>query len=227
MFTGIIEKLARVQSVQFVESNAASKSTGKSPEKSNVACRIVISAPWSASEIELGESIAVNGVCLTVAEISKTSDSGCNVLFFMSAETLSKSNLSLLKSDTRVNLERALRADARLSGHIVQGHVDGLGRLNRIESMDECHLLEIDLPSSLSRYCVEKGSIALNGVSLTINRLEPLTEGTRVHITLIPHTWAHTSFSEFQSGDPINVEVDVLAKYVEKLCQPYLNRSNV
>jgi riboflavin synthase len=131
-----------------------------------------------------------------------------------------------LKPGSRVNLERAMRADTRLSGHIVQGHVDGLARLHRVEEQTECHLVEFDLPASLSRYCVEKGSIALNGVSLTINRLEPRADGARVFITLIPHTWTHTSFSEFQPGDPINVEVDVLAKYVEKLCQPYLNRSN-
>ncbi len=212
MFTGIIETVANVRSVNSL------------PEGG---CRILVLAPWKAQEIALGESIAVNGVCLTAAEISEATPQSSEILFFLSAETLSRSNLSLLKSGSRINLERALRADTRLSGHIVQGHVDGLARLARVEEQAECHLVEFDLPSSLSRYCVEKGSIALNGVSLTINRLEPLSDGARVHITLIPHTWAHTSFSEFKSGDPINVEVDVLAKYVEKLCQPYLNRSNV
>jgi riboflavin synthase len=214
MFTGIIEAVARVESV--------------TPEKDG-ACRIVVSSPWKTKELSLGESIAVNGVCLTVAEMSDIagSDAHSEVLFFLSAETLSRSNLSKLKTGSRVNLERAMKADARLSGHIVQGHVDGLARLSRVEEQAECHLIEIDLPASLSRYCVEKGSIALNGVSLTINQLQPLEQGAaRIFITLIPHTWAHTSFSEFQPGDPINVEVDVLAKYVEKLCQPYLNRSN-
>jgi len=217
MFTGIIETVARVRSVTPV----------KTPQGDG-ACRIVMETPWKAQDLSLGESIAVNGVCLTAAEIAPLSDSepGSEILFFLSAETLSRSNLSLLKPGSRVNLERALRADSRLSGHIVQGHVDGLARFSRVEEQTECHLVEFDLPTSLSRYCVEKGSISLNGVSLTINRLLPLKDGARVFITLIPHTWAHTSFSEFQPGDPINVEVDVLAKYVEKLCQPYLNRSN-
>jgi riboflavin synthase len=211
MFTGIIETVANVQSVTAAAEGA---------------CRVLLRTPWKAEEIALGESIAVNGVCLTAAEITHAEPHLSDVLFFLSAETLSRSNLGLLKTGSRVNLERALRADARLSGHIVQGHVDGLARLSRVEEQAESHLVEFDLPSSLSRYCVEKGSISLNGVSLTINRLQPLTQGARVFITLIPHTWAHTSFSEFKPGDPINVEVDVLAKYVEKLCQPYLNRSN-
>ncbi|MFL5814044.1 MAG: riboflavin synthase [Bdellovibrionia bacterium] len=212
MFTGIIETVANVQSATPAPEGAS---------------RVLLRTPWKAQDIALGESIAVNGVCLTAAEITHAGNQSSDVLFFLSAETLSRSNLTLLKAGTKVNLERALRADARLSGHIVQGHVDGLARLSRVEEQAECHLMEFDLPSSLSRYCVEKGSIALNGVSLTINRLEPLGDGARIFITLIPHTWAHTSFSEFQPGDPINVEVDVLAKYVEKLCQPYLNRSNV
>jgi riboflavin synthase len=211
MFTGIIETVANVQSVTPAAEGA---------------CRVLLRTPWKAQEIALGESIAVNGVCLTAAEITDAEPNQSDVLFFLSAETLSRSNLGLIKTGSRVNLERALRADARLSGHIVQGHVDGLARLSRVEEQAESHLVEFDLPSSLSRYCVEKGSISLNGVSLTINRLQPLTQGARVFITLIPHTWAHTSFSEFKPGDPINVEVDVLAKYVEKLCQPYLNRSN-
>jgi riboflavin synthase len=211
MFTGIIEAVANVREVSPAADGGS---------------RVVLEAPWRAQDIALGESIAVNGVCLTAAEINPASATSANVLFFLSAETLSRSNLSLLKSGSRVNLERALRADTRLSGHIVQGHVDGLAKLARVENQAECHLVEFDLPASLSRYCVEKGSISLNGVSLTINRLQPLDDGARVHITLIPHTWTHTSFSEFKPGDPINVEVDVLAKYVEKLCQPYLNRSN-
>jgi riboflavin synthase len=213
MFTGIIEAVAKVQSATPAPEGAS---------------RVLLRTPWKAQDIALGESIAVNGVCLTAAEITHTDNQSADVLFFLSAETLTRSNLSLLKAGTKVNLERALRADARLSGHIVQGHVDGLARLSRVEEQAECHLVEFDLPSSLSRYCVEKGSIALNGVSLTINRLQALADGgARVFITLIPHTWGHTSFSEFKPGDPINVEVDVLAKYVEKLCQPYLNRSNV
>jgi riboflavin synthase len=211
MFTGIIETVAAVSATT---------------QESGGGLKIRLIAPWRERDLSLGESIAVNGVCLTVAEIAPTSSDESELLFFLSAETLSRSNLSALKPGSRVNLERALRADSRLSGHIVQGHVDGMAKLSRVEHQSECHLIEVDLPSSLSKYCVEKGSICLNGVSLTINELVTLQEGARIKITLIPHTWAHTSFSEFQPGDAINIEVDVLAKYVEKLCHPYLNRSN-
>lgn len=211
MFTGIIEKVATIQAV-----------TVEGQKDAPSGSRVTIATSYT--DLELGESIAVNGVCLTVAEIlSPTGDA----LFFLSAETLARSNLKMLKAGNRVNLERALQAKARLSGHIVQGHVDGFATLAQVTLSDECYLIELDLTAELSRYCVEKGSIALNGVSLTINRIEPRPgAGSRIFITLIPHTWEHTSFSEFRPGDSINVEVDVLAKYVEKLCQPYLNRSS-
>lgn len=204
MFTGIIEKLAPVEQI--------------SPSQKGAELKFVIQTGYDA--LELGESIAVNGVCLTVAEILPDS----RAVFYMSAETLSRSNLGEVKTQQSVNLERAMQANARLSGHIVQGHVDGVGSLLSTEKQGECYLLEFSIPANLSRYIVEKGSICLNGVSLTVNRIQAREGSAQVSITLIPHTWEHTQFNELKPGAAINIEVDVLAKYVEKLCQPHLQR---
>jgi riboflavin synthase len=170
------------------------------------------------TDLSLGESIAVNGVCLTVA--SFTNDGAAD--FFASAETLARTNLDKIITGSHVNLERAVSLNTRLSGHMVQGHVDGKATLTSIIPEDGAYRLAFDLPQSLSRYCVEKGSICLNGISLTINGLSELKNGdTQVAITIIPHTWEHTNLYAAKIGDAINVEVDVMAKYVERLCQPY------
>jgi riboflavin synthase len=167
--------------------------------------------------IALGESIAVNGVCLTVTEFTAKGE----VFFSVSPETFARTNLGELAAsrDSRVNLERALRADERLSGHLVQGHVDGVGIVSEVSATPngEYHILAFEIPSELARYCVEKGSICINGVSLTLNSVN----GSTVVVMLIPHTWDHTNLSNLKTGDRVNIEVDVLAKYVEKLCQPY------
>lgn len=194
MFTGIIQKKGKVSS----PGNYLKVETGY-------------------TDLTLGESIAVNGVCLTVTKFDSHSPKG-EALFFLSAETLERSQLGFLQVGSWVNLERALQASERLSGHIVQGHVDGKGQIISITLQGESHVLEIQLSPDILSYCVEKGSIAINGVSLTINQLLPQN---RISITLIPHTWLHTCFSDSKIGDIVNIEIDVLAKYVEKLCQPY------
>jgi riboflavin synthase len=202
MFTGIIEKVGAVLSVY---------AKGESEHRSRV-----LRVATGFSDLAPGESVAVDGVCLTVTE---RHDSG-EVQFFVSGETLDRSNLGILKQGSRVNLERALRLGDRLSGHWVQGHVDGLGRISETPRESEAgHELRVEIPMALSRYLVEKGSIALNGVSLTINRIEHGADVARLEIMLIPHTWDHTSFADLRAGDPVNVEVDVLAKYVESLCR--------
>ena len=202
MFTGIIQSVAPISRI----------------EQAGESIRLRLDSGFT--DLESGESIAVNGVCLTVAEFDKAGDA----LFFVSPETLDKSNLGRLKEGARVNLERAVTLSTRLSGHLVQGHVDGLGKLVSIEPRSESYFLKFEIPARLARYCVEKGSIALNGVSLTINALErgAGADSAIVSITLIPHTWTHTQFSSMRPGDAVNVEVDVLAKYVENLSQPYL-----
>ena len=163
--------------------------------------------------VELGESIAINGVCLTVTEFRKQKDF-LEIDFHLSSETLEKSNLSELQSGSRVHLERALQLGDRLSGHWVQGHVDGIGQFHQLKGVaPESALFQVKIPKALSRYCVLKGSITLDGVSLTLNEIQ----NDLISIQLVPHSQEMTRFSELQSGDPINIEVDVLAKYVEKL----------
>jgi riboflavin synthase len=200
MFSGIIERTGKV--VQA------------SHEQGALLCRIAT----GFKDLALGESIAVNGVCLTVAALPGADAAE----FFASAETLDRSNLGSLKHDSVVNLERAVSLNTRLSGHMVQGHVDGKAVLHSILPEAGAWKLEFDIPSALARYCVEKGSIALNGISLTINTMHDLANGTlRIGLTIIPHTWEHTNLHAAIVGDAINVEVDVMAKYVERLCQPY------
>jgi riboflavin synthase len=211
MFTGIIEKLGRVRELEPAAS--ANPAAGR---------RLLVETGFT--DLELGESVAVNGVCLTVAEAAQLpGQGGLTTLFFVSPETLERSALGSLAAGSRVNLERALLATSRLSGHLVQGHVDGLARVIESREVGECHALELELAPGLSRYCVRKGSIALDGVSLTINEIH----GDRLRVLLIPHSWSHTRFPDLAAGDPVNVEVDVLAKYMEKLCQPYLPPSKI
>lgn len=200
MFSGIIARTVAVQTAT---------ATGGS---------LVVTIPTGWSDLELGESIAVNGVCLTVTEMNEAG----TARFFLSPETLSRSNLGRLATGSVVNLERSVALADRLSGHMVQGHVDGKATLVAVTPDSDARRLEFDLPAELARYCVEKGSVSLNGISLTINSVEPADKGARIGITIIPHTWDNTNLSAAALGDEINVEVDVIAKYVEALCKPYL-----
>ncbi|RYZ72597.1 MAG: riboflavin synthase [Proteobacteria bacterium] len=203
MFTGIVEKRAAVVSL-----------TPQSDQG------VIVELDTAYSDLTLGESVAVNGVCLTVVEWTPAG----RAKFFIGSESLRLTNLSSLQLKHTANVERAMLASTRLSGHWVQGHVDGLAKLVELESENETYRLKFEMPRELIRYCVSKGSITLNGVSLTLNDVSdsPLPTLT-VH--LIPHTWSHTNLSELKIGDTVNVEVDVLAKYVERLCHPYLKPS--
>jgi riboflavin synthase len=197
VFSGIVEQKAPI--VSILQGN-----------------KIQIRNPFS--DVVLGESIALNGVCLTVSEPP------CEVLtFYISPETFQKTHFSSLKPGSLVNLERALKVSDRLSGHIVQGHVDGVGTIVAIEKCKQSYRVKIQLPKALLRYCVSKGSIALNGVSLTINDLNDETQ--TIELMIIPHTWNVTTFSELKPKDTVNVEVDVLAKYMERLCNPLLKKA--
>jgi riboflavin synthase len=200
MFSGII---ARTVAVRTAEATGGS---------------LVAVIPTGWPDLELGESIAVNGVCLTVTEMDEVGIAR----FFLSPETLARSNLGRLATGSVVNLERSVALADRLSGHMVQGHVDGKATLVAVTPDSDARRLEFDLPAAVARYCVEKGSISLNGISLTINTIEPKPDGARIGITIIPHTWDNTNLSAAALGDEINVEVDVIAKYVEALCKPYL-----
>jgi riboflavin synthase len=189
MFTGIVEELGTVV-------------TGGT--RLEVRCALV------RSDLSIGASIAVNGVCLTAVEITES-----GFVADLAPETLSRSNLGDLVRNARVNLERPVTPATRLSGHIVQGHVDATGEVVALDSLGDSNWwLKVRVPESLDRYLVEKGSITLDGISLTIARLEP---GPLVGLTIIPHTFANTTISQARIGSRLNIEVDVLAKHVEKL----------
>lgn len=204
MFSGIIEHVGRVISVSLrPQAMDLSVSTG-------------------FTDLSSGESISVNGVCLTVVKFTEKG----NVDFHLSGETLSRTALGGLQPRQSVNLERAVALQTRLSGHIVQGHVDTIGTITQIEAQGNSHRLIVHLPQHLRRYIVEKGSITLNGISLTVNTIheagshearagEDATFG--ISLMIIPHTWHHTDLSSLSVGAKMNVEVDVLAKYVETL----------
>jgi riboflavin synthase len=199
LFTGIIEELGTVASL--IKQTAGARL--------NVRCALVL------DDLKPGSSIAVNGVCLTAVEMSGTSFSAD-----LAPETLRRSNLGDLSSGARVNLERPLTPIGRLSGHIVQGHVDGTGEFVSLEQVgDENWWLKIRVPPELDRYLVFKGSIAIDGISLTIASLE----GHELGVTIIPHTFQNTSLGTHQAGDRVNLECDVLAKHVEKLLQSLEN----
>ncbi|MDZ7330348.1 MAG: riboflavin synthase [candidate division KSB1 bacterium] len=192
MFTGIIEEIG------LVESNVMQSG----------AMRFQIRAERVLSDLAVDQSIAVNGVCLTVVAVGDSYFEADVV-----AETLARSTLAQLQRHDRVNLERALRLQDRLGGHLVQGHVDGLGTIQRLRFSPGGGELTISIPSELERYTIEKGSIAIDGVSLTIAK----KSGALISIAVIPHTWNQTILQFKKSGDQVNIEVDCLAKYIEQL----------
>jgi riboflavin synthase len=193
MFTGIIEELGTVDAVQTRAAGARLK----------VRCATVM------SDMTVGASIAVNGVCLTALDLRPDSFSAD-----LAPETLLRSNLGDLRPGSRVNLERPLSPTGRLSGHIVQGHVDGTGEFLALESLgDENWWLRIRIPAELDRFLVYKGSISIDGISLTIAALE----SDVLSVTIIPHTYRNTTLGGYRPGSRVNLECDVLAKHVEKL----------
>jgi riboflavin synthase len=193
MFTGIIEELGTVESVQPRAAGARIK----------VRCAEVL------KDTTEGASIAVNGVCLTAVDIRPDSFAAD-----LAPETLLRSNLGDLRASSRVNLERPLSPSGRLSGHIVQGHVDGTGEFLGMEALgDENWWLRIRVPAELDPFLVYKGSIAIDGISLTIAALE----NDVLSVTIIPHTYKHTTLGGYRPGARLNLECDVLAKHVEKL----------
>jgi riboflavin synthase len=203
VFTGIIEELGFVAGL--VRRTAGARLT--------VRCAMVL------SDLSEGASIAVNGVCLTALAITPDSFSAD-----LAPETLKRSNLGDLVPDARVNLERPVTPMTRLSGHIVQGHVDATGEIVALDSLgDGNSWLKVRVPAGLDRYLVHKGSIALDGISLTIASLDPspvggpADSGPVMGVTIIPHTLINTTLGSARAGSRINVEVDVLAKHVEKL----------
>jgi len=193
MFTGLVEEVGTVSSIIERGGNH----------------RITIHAPNSAKELKEGNSIAVSGVCLTALDIKP--QSFCADL---AAETWERTSLSRITDGAQVNLELPLKADGRMGGHMVQGHVDGVARfvgLEPIANADDFWLL-LDIPEELEKYVVFKGSIAVEGISLTVAKLE----GLRLTVAIIPHTVKMTNLGSLKAGDPVNIETDIVAKYLEK-----------
>ncbi len=194
MFTGLIEEVGRVLSA-----SVADKAT-----------ELQIAAPGIARKVRPGDSVAVNGCCLTVS-----ARRGGNLTFDLLQETLDRTNLKTLRCNSEVNLERALAADGRVGGHFVQGHVDCVSQIVSFGKTGKDFRLEIELPKQFSRYIALKGSIAVNGISLTIAEILQKC----LVVWIIPHTKKHTNLQQARPGDLVNLEFDILAKYVEKMVE--------
>jgi len=193
VFTGLVEAIGTVRGTEPLGEGT----------------RLSIGAPF-ADELEIGDSVAVDGVCLTVVE--RGADA-----FAVEAvrETLARTTLGRLEAGRRVNLERALAVGDRLGGHFVQGHVDGVLTVQTIERQGENRYIHLSLPAGGRALVAERGSIAVNGVSLTVLALTP--DGVR--LSIVPHTWAATAFPELETGDPVNVEYDLIARYLQRLIE--------
>lgn len=194
MFTGIVEEVGKV--------------TGIKQERGTR--RLTVAAKVLVKELKQGDSIAVSGVCLTAVDITPGS-----VTFDLADETWKRTSFSRMHEGALVNLELPMRADGRFGGHIVQGHVDGTGEflaLDRIPGAED-YWLRIRIPEELARYVIFKGSLSIEGISLTVAQIE----GTEVTVAIIPHTWEMTNLRSLKTGDPVNLETDMIAKYVEKM----------
>jgi riboflavin synthase len=193
MFTGLIEAIGQIVAVR------------DTADGRTMTIAANLGDPWAE-----GESVAVNGVCLTVA-------SARDEVFEaqVAPETLRVTTLARSRPGQRVNLERPLKADGRIGGHFVLGHVDAVGTVRRLETQGESYWLEIEVPAELLPLIVSKGSIAIDGISLTVARLE----GRTVSVQIVPHTWAHTILPDTRVGDGVNIEADVIGKYVQRRLQ--------
>lgn len=196
MFTGIVEELGEVTARDVLSDSA----------------RLTIRGAVVTADAGHGDSIAVNGVCLTVAELLPGDQFTADVM----AESLNRSNLGELQVGSRVNLERAAAVNSRLGGHIVQGHVDGTGRVAARTPSEHWEVVRIEMPAEVARYVVEKGSITVDGISLTVSALGS-DQGDWFEVSLIPTTRELTTLGQAPVGTQVNLEVDVIAKYVERL----------
>jgi riboflavin synthase len=192
MFTGLIEEVGTVMALRAGDGGT----------------QLQIAAPRIAKKIRTGDSVAVNGCCLTLS-----SRRGDRLTFDLLEETMGRTNLKVLRADTPVNLERALSADGRFGGHFIQGHIDCTSPILAFEERAGDHSLEVGLPAEFAHYVVSKGSIAMNGISLTVAEVLPKS----FVVWIIPHTKRHTNLDRAKAGDLLNLEFDILAKYVERM----------
>lgn len=196
MFTGIVEGMARVEAISTEGSNKT----------------FVFSTRLDEEPFKIDQSVAHNGVCLTVVELNENTPDRKEYAVTAVRETLDKTNLGHLEPGDLVNLERCLKAGQRLDGHFVQGHVDTTGKVEAIEALEGSWFYEFSFPAEHASLLVDKGSICINGVSLTIVR----TWENRFNVTIIPYTYAHTNFKQLKTGDAVNLEFDILGKYLLK-----------
>jgi riboflavin synthase len=200
MFTGLIEEVGAVAAVRHA----------------GEAARLTVQAPRIGPPSAIGDSISVNGICLTVVVRN-----GALLEFDAVAETLRRSNLGALRPGDAVNLERAMTAGSRFGGHIVQGHVDAVGQVGHVGLEGTSHRIEVQAPPPFMRYIIEKGSVAVDGISLTVAGLSP----SSFTVAIIPHTWRETTLCNIRPGVRVNLEADVLARYVERLLEARLGQA--
>lgn len=196
MFSGIVEEAGRIASIRFTDQSI----------------RMVVEARVAGRGVRVGDSVAVNGCCLTAVKVARVR-TGARIHFDLLQETWSKTSFEQAGTGALVNLERSLRVNDRLGGHFVTGHVDGTGEICRWERSGQDWVLEVRPPAELMRYFLYKGSVAIDGISLTVAEVI----GDRIRIWIIPHTWEVTNLKERKAGDRVNLEADLLGKYVERL----------
>ncbi len=202
MFTGLVETIGRITAY----------------ERRGAAAVLTVTSSLPLSEILVGDSVAVNGACLTV-----TSKHEAALTFDVSPESISSSTIGSMRIGHKVNLERALKLGDRLGGHIVTGHIDCIGKLTRMSDASGNHVLDFSLPTENARYLIVKGSVTINGISLTVNTVSQ--DGFSVNI--IPHTFSNTTLEQLKIGAQVNLETDIIGKYVERLTSPWKSGSSL
>lgn len=199
MFTGIVSDIGTIRSAE---------------QRGDL--RLVIDTAYDMDGVDIGASIACSGCCLTVVEKGKDGDQNWFAVD-LSAETVSRTAQGHWNSTGKLNLERALKVGDELGGHIVTGHVDGVGEVKSIEVIGDSHRVIIHTPADLAPFIAEKGSITVEGVSLTVNTVEDTPYGTLFHLNIIPHTWDVTTLAGLKPGSPVNLEIDTLARYLKRM----------
>lgn len=203
MFTGIVAAVGSIETIETLSS--------QTPDDNQTGVRLhVLSDTLDLSDVKLGDSIAIQGACMTVTSLSKTG-------FTVDVSKESLNRTVGLNQTGPVNLEKAMRIGDAIGGHLVSGHVDGLGHVVQFEPVGESWLLVVHAPKALAPYMAYKGSVAINGVSLTINEVHDVTDGTHLSMNLIPHTIAMTTLKHLQSGQAVNLEIDTIARYCERI----------
>ncbi|MDH7605370.1 MAG: riboflavin synthase [Melioribacter sp.] len=201
MFSGIIEEIGQIQKIDFISGGI----------------KLTISANKILEDVKIGDSVSVDGICLTITSFNKNS-------FTVDAvgETLKKTTLSTTKNKSYVNLERAIRFNERIGGHLIQGHINSTAKITQLKKIGENFLLQIELPDDLMKYIIKEGSIAVDGISLTVADIID----NKINISIIPHTWQNTTLKYKKGNDLVNIEVDFTAKYIENFIKNYLSQKN-